>query len=83
LGGDTERARDLSAQATQLGRTFAEVDLEMMGSATEGLALVFQGEVDEGISRLSQATAAGFEVTEVITLPDGPPLWCMWRTPRP
>lgn len=24
----------------------------------------------------------GFEVSEVVTLPDGPPLWCMWRTPR-
>lgn len=24
----------------------------------------------------------GFEVREVITLPDGPPLWCMWRTPQ-
>lgn len=23
----------------------------------------------------------GFEVTEVIRLPDGPPLWCMWREP--
>lgn len=24
----------------------------------------------------------GFEVVEVLRLPDGPPLWCMWRTPR-
>lgn len=24
----------------------------------------------------------GFEVTEVVTLPDGPPFWCMWRTPH-
>lgn len=23
----------------------------------------------------------GFEVTEMIRLPDGPPLWCMWREP--
>lgn len=23
----------------------------------------------------------GFQVTEVLQLPDGPPLWCMWRTP--
>lgn len=23
----------------------------------------------------------GFAVREVVTLPDGPPLWCMWRTP--
>lgn len=24
----------------------------------------------------------GFEVTDVLSLPDGPPLWCMWRTPE-
>ena len=24
----------------------------------------------------------GFEVTAVVHLPDGPPLWCMWRAPR-
>ncbi len=24
----------------------------------------------------------GFEVTEVIALPDGPPIWLMWRAPR-
>lgn len=24
----------------------------------------------------------GFAVTEVLALPDGPPLWCMWRTPK-
>lgn len=24
----------------------------------------------------------GFEVTDEIQLPDGPTLWCMWRTPR-
>lgn len=24
----------------------------------------------------------GFEVSEILALPDGPPLWCMWRTPR-
>jgi GNAT superfamily N-acetyltransferase len=23
----------------------------------------------------------GFEVTEVVHLPDGPPFWCMWREP--
>lgn len=23
----------------------------------------------------------GFQVTQVLHLPDGPPLWCMWRTP--
>lgn len=23
----------------------------------------------------------GFRVTEVVRLPDGPPLWCMWRDP--
>ena len=25
----------------------------------------------------------GFEVTDVLTLPEGPNIWCMWRTARP
>lgn len=25
----------------------------------------------------------GFSTTEVLHLPDGPPLWCMWRHPKP
>ena len=25
----------------------------------------------------------GFEVTEEVHLPEGPPLWLMWREPRP
>ena len=55
---DTERARALGEEATRLGRQLGIVDLEMMGLATVGLALVTEGAVDEGISRLGEAAAA-------------------------
>lgn len=67
VAGDSQRARDLGAQATQLGRRLHIVDLEMMGLATEGLALVLRGDVHEGITRLGEAAAAALagEFTEL------------------
>jgi DNA-binding NarL/FixJ family response regulator len=58
LANDTQRARELATRAAQLGRQLDVVDLEMMGLATEGLALVTEGEVEVGISRLDEAAAA-------------------------
>lgn len=55
FAGDTERARELGARATELGRRFESLDLEMLGLATEGLALVFDGRFDEGIVRLDES----------------------------
>lgn len=40
------------------GPALAEVDLEMTGSATEGLALVHRGHIHEGIARLDEAAVA-------------------------
>jgi DNA-binding CsgD family transcriptional regulator len=67
LANDTTRARELAVSATDLGRRLGVVDLEMMGLATEGLALVTEGEVDEGIARLDEAAAAalGGELGEI------------------
>jgi ATP/maltotriose-dependent transcriptional regulator MalT len=58
FANDTESARELATHAAQLGRELGAVDLEMMGLATEGLALVTEGEVERGISRLDEAAAA-------------------------
>jgi DNA-binding CsgD family transcriptional regulator len=58
LANDAAGARKLATKATELGRELDVVDLEMMGLATEGLALVTEGKVEEGISRLDEAGAA-------------------------
>ena len=56
--GDTTMARRLGAQARELGRAWRVTDLEMVGLATEGLALVSEGAVEEGMRCLDEATAA-------------------------
>jgi LuxR family transcriptional regulator, maltose regulon positive regulatory protein len=56
--GDTATARHLGSQARELGRAWRVTDLEMVGLATEGLALVSEGAVDEGMRCRDEATAA-------------------------
>jgi DNA-binding NarL/FixJ family response regulator len=46
------------AEAAACGRTLGIIDLEMHGLALQGLALVSRGEIEEGLSRLDEATAA-------------------------
>ena len=58
LGHDPVQAERLGTRARELGAGLRVVDLEMFGLATEGLALVNQGEVDEGMRRLDEAAAA-------------------------
>jgi len=43
-------------QAAELGRRFGVVELEMLGLALEGRALVSDGDLDEGMRRLDEAT---------------------------
>jgi DNA-binding NarL/FixJ family response regulator len=59
--GDTARARELAAFAAGLGRRFGVADLEMLGLALEGAALVARGEVGEGMRYLDEATATALE----------------------
>jgi ATP/maltotriose-dependent transcriptional regulator MalT len=56
--GDTAAARRLGSQARELGRAWKLTDLEMVGVATEGLALVSEGAVEQGMRCLDEATAA-------------------------
>jgi LuxR family maltose regulon positive regulatory protein len=56
--GDTVAARRLGSAARELGRAWKLTDLEMVGVATEGLALVSEGEVERGMRCLDEATAA-------------------------
>jgi DNA-binding NarL/FixJ family response regulator len=55
---DPGRARTHAAAARAIGRDSGVVDVEMMALALEGLAFVCEGEVDEGMRRLDEATAA-------------------------
>jgi LuxR family maltose regulon positive regulatory protein len=56
--GDMERVRRMAVQAKELASRLGLLDPEMMGLALEGLALVGQGEVSDGMRRLDEATAA-------------------------
>jgi LuxR family transcriptional regulator, maltose regulon positive regulatory protein len=56
--GELAEAVRLGARVRQLGRDLGVIDLEMLGLATEGLALVTGGELVEGMRRLDEAAAA-------------------------
>jgi LuxR family maltose regulon positive regulatory protein len=60
-GGDTARAREQAALAGDVGRTFGVADLEMLGLALEGAALVASAQVDEGMRCLDEATVTALE----------------------
>lgn len=69
-GSDTTTSRRLAAEAATLGRRLGELDLEMVGWALEGLGLVSQGRVAEGMRRLDEASAAavGGELDDLIAI---------------
>src|SRR5207249_8393067 len=56
LDEDTAKARRLAARAVELGRAFGAPELEMLGLGLEGRALVSEGELEEGMRRLDEAT---------------------------
>ncbi|TML44770.1 MAG: hypothetical protein E6G19_07435 [Actinobacteria bacterium] len=56
LDEDTVKARRLASRAVELGRMFAAPELEMLGLGLEGRALVSEGELEEGMRRLDEAT---------------------------
>ena len=56
LDEDTAKARRLAARAVELGRAFGVPELEMLGLGLEGRALVSDGELEEGMRRLDEAT---------------------------
>jgi len=56
LDEDTVKARQLAARAVELGRAFGAPELEMLGLGLEGRALVSEGELEEGMRRLDEAT---------------------------
>jgi DNA-binding NarL/FixJ family response regulator len=73
LANDIGRGRELGEEAARLGRQLGDVDLEMMGVATVGLALATEGDVDEGIACLDEAATAALsgEFRELWSI-----VWC-------
>jgi LuxR family maltose regulon positive regulatory protein len=57
-GGQLGAARRLTAEAAELGRSLPDLDLEMTAAALEGLVLVNEGRVAEGMRRLDGTAAA-------------------------
>ncbi len=56
LEEDTAKARLLAKRAVALGREFDAPEMEMLGLGLEGRALVSDGELEEGMRRLDEAT---------------------------
>src|SRR6266516_1389339 len=61
LDEDTGKARRLAERAVELGRVFGAPELEMLGLGLEGRALVSEGELDEGMRRLDEATTVALQ----------------------
>jgi LuxR family maltose regulon positive regulatory protein len=55
---DVSGARERGAVALELGRRLGLFDLEMLALALEGLVLVAEGHVEQGMRHLDEATAA-------------------------
>jgi LuxR family maltose regulon positive regulatory protein len=60
-GGQVAEAAELGRRAADLGRRLAVPDLEMLGLALEGAALVASAQVEEGMRCLDEATAAALQ----------------------
>ena len=56
--GDPVRAFALAAEGIRIAREAGNIDLEMLGRAVQGLALVASGAVSEGMSNLDEVNAA-------------------------
>jgi DNA-binding NarL/FixJ family response regulator len=56
--GQLAGARELTSNAVQLGRSLPDVDLEITARALDGLVLVNEGKVAEGMRRLDGSAAA-------------------------
>jgi len=63
---DAAKGRELSEEATKLGRSLGDVHLEMMATGQAGFCMVLAGDVKEGMPLLDEAVAAaiGGELTD-------------------
>jgi LuxR family maltose regulon positive regulatory protein len=68
--GDPDRAHRHAVEGIRIGRASASIDLEMLGRALQGLALVSSGAVAEGMRTLDEVNAAvvAGELTDLIAI---------------
>jgi LuxR family maltose regulon positive regulatory protein len=68
--GDTERGFALAGDGIRVAREVGSVDLEMLGRAVQGLALVQSGAVAEGMRGLDEVNAAVLagELTDLVAI---------------
>jgi DNA-binding NarL/FixJ family response regulator len=68
VDGDTAKAKALAIRAREVGKELDVVSLEMFALAVEGLALVNEGQVADGMRCLDEATAAALagEYEEIV-----------------
>jgi hypothetical protein len=85
-GGDTVEVRRLVREAAEIARRLSRPDLEAMGLASEGIVLVADGEVAQGMRLLATspisaaATAASRRRRSCSARSsEGPPLCSPWR----
>jgi hypothetical protein len=57
-GQDAARVHEVAAEAVAIGRALGDADVEMMALSLQGLTLVTQGAVEEGMRRLDEAATA-------------------------
>src|SRR5215217_3464572 len=69
--GDTARASELAARARELGRSLGVVALEMFALCVEGVALVNDGRVADGMCCLDEATTAALAGEFELIVPAG------------
>jgi len=70
IGEDTARVRQLASEAVAVGRKLGDTNLEMTALALEGIALVTEGVLSEGMPRLDEAGAAAMsgEMTDPVAI---------------
>jgi LuxR family transcriptional regulator, maltose regulon positive regulatory protein len=64
-----EKALKLGKEAVEIAKKLQDFDLGMMGFALQGLSLVFEGKLDEGMPLLDEATTAAMtgEISDLET----------------
>lgn len=68
--GDAERAYAMAAEGIRIAREAADHDLEMLGLAVQGLALVTSGSVADGMRHLDEVNTAVIagEMTDLVAI---------------